>query len=280
MSVRHIRGRDDWYVITADRDEDSGRPPWLHRGVWLHGPNLVAHAEWNLLAKRGFGVGFQFGRNGGESDLGLDLYVGRLASVWLRLGSRWTRWARVRQDKDPKHWYYARHTGVRLFPHDGCILSWEFDALDGMWRRSDPKWRRWSLTTTAILGRQTVDREEGESGVARIPLPEGVYDGIYKVQTITRRYERWPGRLLDLLCGPQRWKSVAVSVDGGIPIQGKGENSYDCGMDGLFSISGGFATVEDAVAGAVKSVLRDRKRYGGPHNLPRPMTVSEAEKSA
>ena len=76
MSLRHLTKDERWYLITADRDEDNGRPNWLHRGVWLHGPKVTAHAEWNILGKHGFGLGWQFGRNGGESDVGLSIYVG------------------------------------------------------------------------------------------------------------------------------------------------------------------------------------------------------------
>ena len=121
-----------------------------------------------------------------------------------------------------------------------------------------------------------MDTEEGEGGVARIPLPEGVYTGTYTTERMTRRYVRWPGKAIDLVRGPMQWTSVNLSIEGGIPVEGKGENSYDCGMDGLLGCSG--RTVEDAIGNAVRSVLRDRKRYGGPHDLDRPMTVQEAER--
>jgi hypothetical protein len=67
---------------------------------------------------------------------------------------------------------------------------------------------------------------------------------------------------------------VDLDIPGGIPHEGKGENSWDCGMDGLFGCSG--ATVAEAIANAVRHTQRDRERYGGPHNLTRPMTVAEA----
>ena len=45
-------------------------------------------------------------------------------------------------------------------------------------------------------------------------------------------------------------------------------------MDGVLGTSG--ATLEEAVANLVRSVMRDRSRYGGPHDLPGPMTIAEA----
>lgn len=278
MSVRHIRNSEDWYVITADRDKELvDRPRWLHRGVWLHGPNLMAHAEWSILGKHGFGYGFEFGRNGGESDVGLSVYVGRLASLWLRLDSPWTKWARVgrgdherAKEKDPKGWYNARHTGIVVMP---SRMRWLHAQWDN--REHGHGKREWTLTSYKILGRTKSEVIEGDAGVANIPLPEGIYVGTWQQKRYVSRYVRWPGTWLDRIRGPKQHALYDLSIDGGIPVEGKGENSYDCGMDGLFGCSGN--TVEDAIGNAVRSVLRDRQRYGGPHNLPRPMTVREAE---
>lgn len=275
MSVRHLPrlNPDRWYVIDCDRS-DGERPPWQERLVSLHGPHSQASAEWSLLGKHGFGWGFQLGRNGGESDLGLSLYAGRVASVWLRLRAPWTKWARVSEAADPKNWYYARHTGLRVHPHEGCLLAWEWDAYDGRSSRDDPWWRSWSLRWADILGRTKAETIDGETGTTVVPLPEGAYPAVWKREDCVWRYERFPGSLLDAINGPKRHTSYTLDIPGGIPVEGKGENSWDCGMDGLFGVNG--ATVEDAVANAVRSVLRDRQRYGGPHNLTRPTAVSEA----
>ncbi len=276
MTVRHLPrllNPEHWYVIDVDRS-DGKRPPWQERLVSVHGPNSTVSAEWSLLGKHGFGYGFQIGRNGGESDLGLNLYAGRLASVWLRLRAPWTKWARVSEAADPKNWYYARHTGIRVHPHEGCLLAWEWDAYDGMWSRDTPWWRDWALRWADIAGRTKAETIDGETGATVVPLPEGTYPATWKRTEYVRRYVRFPGTLLDRINGPKRHHTVNIDIPGGIPVEGKGENSYDCGMDGLFGVNG--ATVEDAVANAVRSVLRDRSRYGGPHHLPHPMTVAEA----
>jgi hypothetical protein len=119
--IRHLPRLDPerWYVWATEQ----GRPAWQERKLSLHGPNSEASVSWNLLGRHGFGLGFQAGHNGGESDLGLNVYVGRLASIWLRIRAPWTRWARVSKERDPEHWYYARHYGVRLFPHNGCPMT-------------------------------------------------------------------------------------------------------------------------------------------------------------
>ena len=279
MTIRHLPWLDEdrWYVITADRAEEERRAAWMHHGVWLHGPNTMAHAEWNLLGKHGFGVGFEAGRNGSESDIGLSLYAGRLASVWLRFGSPWTKWLRVgrgdmerAKEKDPKGWYNARHTSLMLFPHRGSLFRVEWDNQEHGHGR-----REFSLTSWKILGRNRSEKIVHGDGSCEIPMPEGVYLATWTDEEHITRYTRWPGTWLDAVRGPRRHRWVNVDIPGCIPVEGKGENSWDCGMDGVCGTSG--ATLEDAIGNAVRSALRDRKRYGGPHDLPRPMTISEAE---
>jgi hypothetical protein len=263
MTVKHLFGREDVYLIHVERGVRS-------HFVSLHTPKAEASAEWKL-GGRGFGVGFTLGRNGGESDLGLDIYAGRLASLWLRLRAPWTKWARVDQASGDPDWYYARHTGVRLFPHEGCFLRVEVEARDGRSSRSDPWWREMRVGKTQILGRTRHEREVVETGETVVPMPEGNYAATWKRERWTRHYVRFPGTLL----APRSHESVTLDIAGGIPHWGKGENSWDCGMDGLFGIGG--ATVEAAVGNAVAAALRSRKSYGGPHRLPHPMTITEAE---
>lgn len=272
MSVKHIRGSEDWYVITVDRGE-KGRPSWQSKHVSLHGPNMEASAEWSLLGRYNFGLGIQVGRNGGESDLGIDIHLPKLANVYLRLRSPWTKWLRV--PETDKNKYDARHYGLSLFSGHGNILRWEFGALANVHSRSDPKWKRGRIDTTTIMGRTDCETTEGESGIAMVPLPEGNYLATWKEENRVWRHRRFPGTLVDRIKGVQVSHDVRLDIEGGIPHEGKGENSWDCGMDGLFGCGG--STLEDAIANAVRSTLRDRERYGPKKPLPRPMTVSEAE---
>ena len=49
----------------------------------------------------------------------------------------------------------------------------------------------------------------------------------------------------------------------GLPIPGKGENSWDCGDDAYYSIGTPAATAMEAVEYAADRVLETRRRYGG-----------------
>lgn len=268
MTIRHLPRLDPetWYVIDIDRTE--GAAPWRNRGLWLHGPEIEAHLEWSLLT-RGFGLGIVLGRNGTESDVGLDIYAGRLGSVWSRLKAPWLKRLRV-EKADDDHWYEARHTSVKLFPYRGCIFLAELDSHDNGGPRREVK-----LTSYALLGKTHSETVDGESGMTNVPLPEGNYPASWVERVVTNTYVGWRfGRLRDAMFGPRTHRYVDLSIENGIPIEGKGENSWDCGMDGLFGCGG--SSVADAVGSATAHVLKYRDRYGGPHDLARPMTVKEA----
>ena len=263
-----------WHHFISNRGAEA--EGWRHRGVWLHGPEVEAHAEWRLLARPGHGWGFNVGRNGTESDLGIDVFAGRLGSLWLRIRSPWTRWLQVR-DRQAPHWYEARHYGIRLWPYDRCWVRVRLGASEGMGPQGRRR-REWSLSTRTFLGLNRTEAIAAAAGATRVPLPEGVYGATWTERIVTTRYTAPLGRLRDAVLGPRRHRSITLEIPGGIPVEGKGENSWDCGMDGVFGTSG--RTVEDAVANAVRAVLRGRENYGGPHNLTEPTPVSALNNGA
>jgi hypothetical protein len=278
VTIKHLFGRKDIYLISTDYGSEEGRPSWQYRALSLHTPRTESRVEWNLF-DRGFGYGFIFGRNGDGSDVGLDLYGGRLFSIWLRTRTPWTKRFRVQKDDRPGHdphdYLYARKTGLKFFPHQDCYLQILIEDREGVWTRGQPWWRDISLGKTQLFGKTESFSAEVDKGETMVPLPEGNYLATWSEVKVTNRYLGRLGRLRDRILGPRHHSYVDLDIPLGIPIEGKGENSWDCGMDGLFGCGG--QTLEEAVGNAVKSVLRDRRRYGGPHDLERPMGVAEAE---
>jgi len=123
-----------------------------------------------------------------------------------------------------------------------------------------PKWRSGNLDFfDFILGRHIykLDTLTPEHPVM-IWLPEGGYPATLKVEKQTWKRKRWP-----------RWPlktervSRSINCEIGIPFPGKGENSWDCGEDGLYGT--GFDTPNDTQACAkfAERVLDCRRRYGG-----------------
>lgn len=269
-SIDHVKGGESrarfyrtWWRQWPD--PDNPRVSWTWSLLLLH-PKSPSDAG----RLGGHGVGFQFGRNGSESDVGLDIYAGRLGSFWFRIRSPWTGWLRC-------DGYDARHTGLRFAPHRAAWLSWELDQPDGRWSRTDPWWRRQTINKHTILGRQRTETETLDSGTTSVPMPEGAYPALWTRTRHTSHYVGRLGRLRDRVLGPrQSAPSIMLDIPGGIPVQGKGENSWDCGMDGIFGTSG--RSIEDAVGNTVSAALRGRERYGGPFDLTRPTEVREFDR--
>lgn len=210
---------------------------WFYTGTnrtWL---NL----EWNFFRKAthaGMDVGWrkQSGRRSPKCFIGIPWLV----NLWVHLF-----------DVDEWEDY---ELGIRF--HDGCVWFHVFsnpvesNSSDPWYRRThcfDPK--RFFLgndrCTTEIIGTEEV----------LIPMPEATYKGIAKLEVRTWKRPRWPW--------PTVRKSVWIDVEGGIPFPGKGENSWDCGMDGIWGTGHEGHNVEEAIGHFVGAVLNNRRRYGG-----------------
>lgn len=274
MTIHHMFGREDVYVITTDHRRNDGegkRGP--HGAARLYvGDCVEASAEWSILGRHSFGMGAVLGRNGAESDVGLDLHALQLGSLYLRLRSPWTRWLRVHRGCDG--WWQARHYGITVAGGSWRWVHVQLGAYEGM----GPDKRRWRdlvVNKHTFLGRNRTETVQGIGGETVVPMPEGDYPAVWREVTTTTRYTAPLGRIRDAIRGPRISHYIKLDIPGGIPVEGKGENSWDCGMDGTCGTSG--ATVHEAVRNAIDATIRHRKRYGGPTNLPHPMTISEAE---
>jgi hypothetical protein len=126
----------------------------------------------------------------------------------------------------------------------------------GEWRTADPWWIRGvSLNLLdAFLGRTKYTTDTVRSGIPLvIPMPEGVYRAVAKIERCTWKRPRWFATTRTY---------VGVDVPKGIPFAGKGENAWDCGDDGLFGYSSEGESLERAIAKGVESVLSSRRKHG------------------
>lgn len=149
-------------------------------------------------------------------------------------------------------------------------LWWQLWMPEHMGKSSDPRWRRGVFhLLDAVFGptkfetKKVVDAE-----AVLVPMPEKNYRGSVTIERRTSTRPRWPFRF-NLSLGEEilfcEDLGYTLKMEDGeeIPFPGKGENAWDCGDDALFSQSGPGGTVEAAIAGAVKSVMRSRRRHGG-----------------
>src|SRR5690606_32895990 len=118
---------------------------------------------------------------------------------------------------------YGNGRTIGVAVHDGSIWIdlWK-DPME--WDSNDPKW--WSTTINVIdglLGKPKYSRQVLESRDVEVPMPERSYKAKAKLCLDTWSRPRWFSKVQ---------KSIDIELEEPIPHQGKGENSWDCGVDG------------------------------------------------
>jgi hypothetical protein len=232
------------------RGEVIGSQFWAGR-AWWSGKRGGLNWEWKFGRKQHHAHAY-VEVEPQDNAVRVSLAVPWVAAIWVTLGHAafrrldLNRWCR-RPDQT-----YGNPRNIGLSVHDGA-LWWDVWADTMEWRHNDPKWQHgaWHPIDT-LLGRNEVTWIEREKIAVTIPMPEGPYRGEVEVKDRIDKRPRWFARV-----SQDCW----LTIPGGIPHPGKGENSWDCGMDGLFGCGGD--TVERAIGHAVESVLRSRERYAG-----------------
>lgn len=292
--LRHFPRRGSAsYIMGTPRHSENRRWWTSYRLSFAHNSTkgLVTREDYRTISesaveysipgfkREGFGVGITFTK-GYDGDLKWSIYLGRLISIWLHFHSLFTRkHFSASKEKDPKHWYENRRYGFQFF-YAGSLLHIWWNACE-MGGGKDYPGIDWNTGTLRrfFLGYNRSEKIVLMTGDCIIVMPEGGYPATWERITYKRSHTKFLGKLIDRLPRYNKNPGGLLSCDiaGGIPHEGKGENSYDCGMDGLFSLSMRAKTLDELKQAVRESVLRDRKSYGGPHKLPCSMTVKEAE---
>ena len=145
-----------------------------------------------------------------------------------------------------------RECGISMHDWTIRINPW---SRWGEWRTVDPWYvKGLSFDLKRLLGKQRYVTETIKAGIPiEIPFAEGVYKATAKFEICTWKRPLW-------FAHTRRYTSVDVPK--GLPFSGKGENSWDCGDDGLFGYSVEGHDLEKAIAHGVESVLKSRRKYG------------------
>ncbi|SRR5579875_1113039 len=249
-AVRREEKRRGFWWHWQNLKKDEPRRKGVHGRAWLHRRRGgVFGIEWHIPG-RSFKVGFTIGGIEDQVRLSLCLWLFSLyfSIEQLPLLNRW----------EAAKGYHDLETSLSIF---AWTLWWSIWHDDNEWRKSDPKWRRGSFDIPDFfLGRNTYQKVDQEPIPAVVHLPEGDYPVTVQFFTQTWKRPRWPFA---------RVRSGAdVDSEQGLPIPGKGENSWDCDDDAFMSIGTSASTVEEAIADATKRVLERRERYGGKNWIP------------
>jgi hypothetical protein len=213
----------------------------------------------NLNDKRGGGQGsgWRHGR----------AWWGRLSGEWCHFRRSSPGFAFRKSDSGNLHlhlgiWFAQWFLSIAgVFKSSKCDREISVRAHDGnlwlrFWGDPDDSSRDHQLVLHVddwVLGRHRWHDEELSKTDVLIPMPEGCYPATVTMQRRTSKRPRWFSRT---------FLSADVNIPGGIPCQGKGENSWDCGDDGLFGMYCQANSVEEAIGKVVASSLKDRRRYG------------------
>ncbi len=139
--------------------------------------------------------------------------------------------------------------------HHGA-LWWNLGMNPHESSSSDPKWQRGCFDFADFLfGKPQVTRELLTEERVPLAFPEGVYEATVQLFDATVKRPRSP-----LV---KRGRRASVAVVGGVPVPGKGENSWDCDEDALHEQWTYSSSVAEAVGSFVEAVYESRLKYGG-----------------
>jgi hypothetical protein len=235
------------------RDRPVGSALFAGRG-WLYAGKQrlrsIFNAEWFFFhkAKRAPAITLDLGH--GDSGKGVMLHVSFpwLLNVYL-ICENLLPTKRFSGHND------AREIGVSWFGSTIKFHIWSRGGF-GDWCSKDPWYLHgFSLDLDRLWNGRRNYKETDVQPVKQIviPMPEGTYAATLKLYT-----GEWKSRW-----GTKRIKRAEVEVPGGVPVPGKGENSWDCGEDAILSSTSPAANEWEAIGNFVESVMNSRCRHGG-----------------
>lgn len=237
-------------------ERKAARRGWFcHYGrAWLHAPGNVFQLSWHFGSRRcSIGAGFS-NRSFSEEAITLNMGIPFVGSFYFLI--------------DRADWV-KRLPGIGKGWEDGereLGISWSDGYLHlSLWCRPGHDWSRgdrwWHFKQPILwnpadffLGRNKYSDRELETGTTEVTMPERTYPATYRLFESTWKRPRWPW--------PLRIVRGEIEVEGGIPIPGKGENSWDLDDDATYSLTCPATSPADLIEKMRASVLRRREKYG------------------
>ncbi|HEU4751890.1 MAG TPA: hypothetical protein VFU47_02200 [Armatimonadota bacterium] len=229
--------------------------PIPHGRAWVHFGDNCFGWEW-VLGRFRLGCGLDVdGGCGGEHALSGHLHLPLFSLYWHLDEVCPRRCRRAFGEWWKRKWGYdGRSTGLEV--HNGAIWG-KLWAPEHGWDRGQPRWMDWSFNPADFfLGRHRHSKRLLSVVTGDLHLPEGDYPVKITLTESTWKRPRWPF--------VKRGRYAEVEPEEPVPIPGKGENSWDCGDDAIYSMSLSAATAQEAGDRFVASILERRARHGGP----------------
>lgn len=192
--------------------------------------------EWNLFNARSPHIEFSFGGGQVGTFITIPFLLTFVAHLYLPI-------------------FIGRARVFKVYLFEG-MLCWAFNAGPDDWMDSTNKRGikgRLDITRT-LLGKVNYSSEIIETQNVLIPMPEKSYSAKMELRRDTWKRSRWFAH---------RTLRVHYDVNEAIPHPGKGENSYDCGDDGIYGGCVPAESIAEAVGKIVTLTYEYRIKRGG-----------------
>lgn len=250
------------------RGEPKGVPYEGRCWLWFRGfgkrRNNSVGFSWNLWRPHWL-FSFSFGVKTDEEDVSVGVGVWpfsfhfHIACLFPRSFNDW--WMKKYRYGGREFWFYSTLAEEAAGWFNVVFHLWEDPMGGGGCKKG---WKRLTdfyldfpdCILSPVFGKLKFTEETLETKVISIPMPEGVYQGDAKLSRATWKRPRLP------------WVSLMrhgahVDIPIGIPYEGKSENSWDCGEDGVFGIGTDKASYPALIARVVEHVLDQRRKRDG-----------------
>lgn len=220
----------------------------LHGRCWLNHDFL--HAEWCVPSKT---WDFSLDLNHyGETAMGLRVSLW-LFSIYVSTSNRRLyNWLEPKTKRTDQEYTHGRTIGLRFFDGTLWVDLWN-DPMES--RSEDPWWWQFNINLVdLILGKAKYTKRIIKKGGAEIDMPEGIYPANFEIARQTWKRPRWFKKVVESI-----WFDLPV----GIPAYGKGDSSWNCGIQATTGI--GFpwkGNIHQATKGVAMRLLQDRQKYG------------------
>jgi hypothetical protein len=201
--------------------------------------NTSIRFEWDLLKKARFCHAYL--KLGGEDDFQISIALPFVFAFWFSVRNfvpyRWL----------PRRW--PHETGIDISQWDIHISLWHDDSG---WTKEKP-WQYLHVDLLKLIfGDTKYETRDLSSEDVEVVMPEASYPATIRMFESTWTWPRFKPQM--------RVVRADVELKKPIPVPGKGENSWDCGEDGIYGGVYCASTSQEAVEAIRASALRQRKQ--------------------
>lgn len=245
---RWLREKDIWFSVVKNETKSY----WRGFRSWLNLGKTTFAVEWSFWsAYKHLGFHLNIATHDDFLQVGFAPYF--FSFYFTIENHKLQTWLSNKIKRKDETYGSGRSIGVSI--HGGSIWVdlWN-DPMEH--RRGDPKWWHFNIPYVDILlGKSKCSTVELETHEISIPMPEKTYPAKAIMKEYTWKRARWFDKKI-LRC--------EITLKEGIPLEGKGENSWDCGINYTYGVTTGKVNdVFEAVGDLVASTLRNRIKYGG-----------------